>query len=58
VLKGTFGPKKKKVEGHGRKLQNDDLHNLNSLPDITRITKSRWVRGARHVARMGELINA
>jgi hypothetical protein len=37
-----------------RKLHNDELHNLYSSPTIVRVIKSRRMRWAGHVARMGE----
>jgi hypothetical protein len=37
-----------------RKLHSGDIHNLYSLPDIIRQIKSRRMRWAGHVARMGE----
>jgi hypothetical protein len=40
--------------GGWRKLHNEELHNLYSSPSIIRIIKSRWMRWAGHVARMGE----
>jgi hypothetical protein len=42
------------VTGGCRKLHNEELHNLYSSPSITRIIKSRRMRWAGHVARMGE----
>jgi hypothetical protein len=39
---------------HGQKLHNDELHDLYSLQNIVRVIKSRRMRWARHVARMGE----
>jgi hypothetical protein len=55
VLKRIFGPKKDEVTGEWRKLQNGGgLHNLYSSPDIIRQVKSRRMRWAGHVARMGE----
>jgi hypothetical protein len=42
------------VTGEWRKLHNEELHNLYSSPDITRQVKSRQMRWAGHVARMGE----
>jgi hypothetical protein len=50
----TFGPKRDGVTGGWRKLHNDELHNLYSSPSIIRIIKSRRMRWAGHVARMGE----
>jgi hypothetical protein len=41
------------VTGDWRKLHNEELHNLYSSPDIIRIIKSRRMRWAGHVARMG-----
>jgi hypothetical protein len=53
VLKKIFGPKRDGVTGGWRKLHNEELHNLYSLPSIIRIIKSRRMRWAGHVARMG-----
>jgi hypothetical protein len=54
VLRGMFGPKGDEVTGEWRKLHNGELHNLYSSPDIIRQIKSRRMRWAGHVARMGE----
>jgi hypothetical protein len=54
VLRGIFGPKRDEVTGEWRKLHNGELHNLYSSPDIIRQIKSRRMRWAGHVARMGE----
>jgi hypothetical protein len=35
-------------------LQNDELHSLYSSPNVVRVIKSRRMRWAGHVARMGE----
>jgi hypothetical protein len=48
-----FGSKRDKVTGGWRKLHNEELHNLYSLPSIIRTTESRRMRWAGHVARMG-----
>jgi hypothetical protein len=40
--------------GIRRKLHNDELHDLYSSPNIVRVIKSRRMRWAGHVARMGE----
>jgi hypothetical protein len=42
------------VTGELRKLHNEEFHNLYSSPDIIRQIKSRRMRWAGHVARMGE----
>jgi hypothetical protein len=46
------------VTGDWRKLHNEELHNLYSSPNIIRMIKSRRMRWAGHVARMGEKRNA
>jgi hypothetical protein len=53
VLRKIFGPKKDEVTGEWRKLHNEELHNLYSSPDIITQVKSRRMRWAGHVARMG-----
>jgi hypothetical protein len=53
VLRKIFGPKREE-DGSWRKLQNDELHNLYSSPNIVRMIKSRRMRWAGHVARMRE----
>jgi hypothetical protein len=40
-----------------KKVYNEELHNLYSSPSIIRIIKSRRMRWAGHVARMGEKRN-
>jgi hypothetical protein len=57
VLRRIFGPKRDGVTGGWRKLHNEELHNLYSSPRIIRIIKSRRMRWAGHVARMGEKRN-
>jgi hypothetical protein len=54
VPRRIFGPKRNEVTGEWRKLHNEELHNLYSSPDIIRQVKSRQMRWAGHVARMGE----
>jgi hypothetical protein len=49
----VFGPRRDEVTGEQRKLHNGELHNLYSSPDIFRQIKSRRMRWAVHVARMG-----
>jgi hypothetical protein len=46
------------VTGEWRKLHNEELRDLYSSPSIIRIIKSRRMRWAGHVARIGEKRNA
>jgi hypothetical protein len=54
VLRKVFGPKRDEVTGECRKLYNEELNDLYSLPNILRVVKSRRMRWAGHVARMWE----
>jgi hypothetical protein len=54
-LRGTFGPKRDEVTGEWRKLHNEELDVQYSFPNSVRVIKSRIMRWAWHVARMGEL---
>jgi hypothetical protein len=54
VLRRIFGPRRDEVTGEWRKLHSEELHNLYSSLDIIRQVKSRRMRWAGHVARMGE----
>jgi hypothetical protein len=45
-------PKMNEVTGEWRKLHNEELNDLYSLPNIVRVVKSRSLRWAVHVARM------
>ena len=54
VLRRVFGPKRDEVTEEWRKLHNKELRDLYSLPNIVRVVKSRRMRWAGHVARMGE----
>jgi hypothetical protein len=58
VLRRIFEPKRDEVTGGWRKLHNEELHNLYSSPSIIRMIKSRRMRWAGHVTRMGEKRNA
>jgi hypothetical protein len=58
VLRRIFGPRRDEVMGDWRKLHNEEHHNFCSSPNIIRMTKSRRMRWAGHVARMGETRNA
>jgi hypothetical protein len=53
VLRRIFGCKREE-DGSWRKLHNDELHSLYSSPNIVWVMKSRRMRWAGHVARMGE----
>jgi len=53
-LRRVFGPKKDEVTGEWRKLHNEELRDLYSLSNIVRMVKSRRMRWAWHVVRMGE----
>jgi hypothetical protein len=57
VLRRIFGPRRE-VTGERRKLHNEELRDLYSSPSIIRIIRSRRMRWAGHVARMGEKRNA
>jgi hypothetical protein len=54
VLRKKFGSKRDEVIGEWRKLHNEELNDLYSSTNIIRVIKSRRVRWAGHVARMGE----
>jgi hypothetical protein len=54
VLRRIFGPRRDEVTGEWRRLHNEDLNDLYSSPNIVRAIKSRRMRWAGHVARMGE----
>jgi hypothetical protein len=58
VLRRIFGPKRDVVTGEWRKLDNEELRDLYSAPSIIRLIKSRRMRRAEHVARMGKRRNA
>jgi hypothetical protein len=53
VLRKIFGPKREE-DGSWRKLNNNELQSLYSSPNIVRMIKSRRMRWAGHVTRMGE----
>jgi hypothetical protein len=54
VLRRIFEPTRDEVTGELSKLHSGELHNLYSSPGIIRRIKSRRMRWAGHVARMGE----
>ena len=54
ALRRVIGPKRDEVTGEWRKLHNEELRDLYSLPNIVRVVKSRRMGWAGHVARMVE----
>jgi hypothetical protein len=54
VLRRVFGPKREEVTRELRKLHNEELNDLYCSSNIFRVIKSRRMRWAGHVARMGE----
>jgi len=53
VLRRVFGPKRDEVTGEWRRLHNEELSDLYCSPNIVRVIKSRRMRWAGHVARIG-----
>jgi hypothetical protein len=54
VLRRVFVPKRNEVTGEWRKLHNEELNDLYSLPNIVWVVKLRRMRWAGHVTHMGE----
>jgi len=54
VLRRIFEPKRDEVTGEWRKLRNEELSDLYSSPSIVRVIKSRRMKWAGHVTRIGE----
>jgi len=54
LLRRIFGPRRDEVTGERRRLHNEELNDLYFSPNIVRVIKSRRMRWAGHVARMGE----
>ena len=54
VLRRIFGPRRDEVTGEWRRLHNEEINDLYSSPNIVRVIKSRRIRWAGHVARMGD----
>jgi hypothetical protein len=55
VLGRIFGPKRNEVTGDWRRVHNEELRDFYSSPNIVRVTKSRRMRWAGYLARMGEV---
>jgi len=54
MLRRIFGPRRDEVTGEWRKLRNENLNDFYFSPNIVRVIKSRRMKWAGHVARMGE----
>jgi len=54
VLRRIFGPRRDEVTGERRRLHSEELYDLYSSPNNVRVIKSRRMRWAGHVVRMGE----
>jgi len=54
VLRRIFGPRRDEVTGEWRILHNEELNDVYGSPNIVRVIKSRRMRWAEHVARIGE----
>jgi len=53
VLRRILGPEREEVTGDWRKLHNEELIELHSSPNIIRMIKSRRMRWAENLGRMG-----
>jgi len=53
VLRRIFEPKMEEVTGEWRKQHNEELNDLYFSPDVVRVIKSRRMRWAGHLARLG-----
>ena len=54
VSRRIFGPRRDEVTGEWRRLHNEELNDMYTSPNVVRVIKSRRMRWAGHVARMGE----
>ena len=54
ILRRIFGPRRDEVTEEWRRTHNEELNDPYSSPNIVRVIKSRRMRWAGHVARMGE----
>jgi hypothetical protein len=52
-----FGPKTDEATGESRRLHNEELNDLYSPPNIIRVIKSRRMRWAGNIARMGRKVH-
>jgi hypothetical protein len=55
MLRNVLWRKTGEVMWEWRRLHNKELYSLYSSPNIIRVIKSRRLRGAGHVARMGRV---
>jgi hypothetical protein len=58
VLREIFGPKREELTGSGRRLHNEELHNLCASTNIIRVIKPRKMKRVGHVALVGDARNA
>jgi hypothetical protein len=54
VLRRTFGPRREEVTGEWRRLHNEEINDLYCSLNIVRVIKSKRMRWAGYVARIGE----
>jgi len=54
VLRRIFGPRRDEVTREWRRLHNEEINDLYSSANIVRVIKSRRMRWAGHMSRMGE----
>jgi hypothetical protein len=52
VLRRIFGLKRDKIIRGSRKLYNEEIHNLNSYPNVITVIKARRVRWVAHLGEM------
>jgi hypothetical protein len=58
LLRNIFGPKREKLPGEWRRLHSEELHNVYGSPTIIKVIKSRRMRRAGDVSRLGEMRSA